>query len=136
MDLAAAIIGALKGASEVTALVEGRINWLRRPQGAPLPAIVLSQISRVSEGDTLEGEGPVWSSRVQADCLASGAEGFKTARAIAKAVRKVAADLPQAEGIDLFGADIEGPTDFTEDATGGPLFRVSLDLIIRHGEED
>lgn len=136
MDLAGAITSRLKAAGAVTALVGNRIYWLRREQNSGLPALVLTQVSGVSEGDTLEGEGPVWSSRVQVDCFANGPNGFSTARRIAKAARAALVEPGAVDGFEMLGADSSGPIDFTEDTAGGSLFRASIDLLIRHGEED
>lgn len=135
MDLAKAVLARLLASPAVTDVVASRIHWLRRPQGGALPALVLSQVSRVSEGDTLDDEGPLWSSRIQIDCFADGATGFSTSRALARAAKATLVEPGDVNGLDLFGADSDGPTDFTEDTASGPLFRASIDLTIRHGEE-
>ena len=135
MDLARAVLARLEASSAVTDEVAERIWWLRRDQGAPLPAIVLSQISRTPEGDTLEEEGPVWSSQVQIDCWARGHDGFSTARRIAAAARAALIEPGEHEGFEFLGTDTAGPIDFTEDGAVGPLFRATLNLTIRHGEE-
>lgn len=132
MDLAEALLAQLEAAPAVTAIVADRIHWARRDQASPLPALVLTTVSRTSEGDTIEAEGPIWTSRVQADCFAGSHE---EAWALAAAVRAAVADPADVAGFDLFGADVEGPTDLSEDQPEGVIHRASLDLIIRHGAD-
>jgi hypothetical protein len=68
--------------SGVTDRVGSRVNWGEHPQGAPLPAIVLSVVSEV-DGLHMQGPDRFAESRVQVDCYAmTYAEKKQLSRAV------------------------------------------------------
>src|SRR3989304_2505917 len=74
----------LVAASAGTALAPAaRINWGAHPQGAALPAIVLTVIGD-AESHTLAGPDGLSQGRVQVDCYAAS---YKAAKQLARAVR-------------------------------------------------
>lgn len=69
--------------SGVSALVGTRINWGAHPQGAPLPAIILTTISD-AEDYHMNGPNGLFQGRVQADVYAMD---YRAAKDAARAVR-------------------------------------------------
>lgn len=59
----------LQAAPTVTALAPGGVHWGERPQGSPLPAVVLHVIDG-AEGATLQGTDGLDVGRVQVDAWA------------------------------------------------------------------
>lgn len=127
-----AITARLLQAAGVTALCGNRITQQRRPQGSPLPAIVLHRIGG-SRSRLLTGEVSIQRHRLQADCLAAT---FAEARALAEAVK---AALDQARFVHP-SADIRGVflTDEADDAPAdtpevpAQPFRTRLDFMVHH----
>ena len=74
----------LTGNATVTALAPAaRINWGSRPQGSPLPAVVLNVVSD-NEGLTLKGRDGLSVGRVQVDCYGAT---YTQAKQLSRAVR-------------------------------------------------
>lgn len=74
MSWEAAAAGRLLDAPAVATIVGQRVDWTRRPQGAPLPAIVLELISD-PRPQTHDGADSIRWSRVRAKCLAETRAG-------------------------------------------------------------
>lgn len=107
----------------------GRRYWVRAPQGATLPYVVLNIVSGLRDYHT-RGPSGYTQSRVQADCYGAT---YSAAKATARALR---AAMSGVRGGDIQGVFIESERDLpAEDA--GPVnhpFRTSIDLIIHHKE--
>lgn len=113
----------------LASVASGRRYWVRAPQGATLPYVVLNIVSGVRDYHTKGPSGYV-QSRVQCDCYGST---YSAAKTTARAVRAAASG---ARSGDIQGIFVETERDLpAEDA--GPvnnLFRTSIDLIIHHKE--
>lgn len=66
----------------IAGLVEDRIDWGERPQGARYPAIVLNVITNI-EGYHMNGRNGLFEGRVQVDCYGLT---YKAAKALSRAV--------------------------------------------------
>lgn len=122
----AALIAKLLASAGVTALVSTRINWLRRPQGEALPAIVLHRIDGTPDVHHGGASGLVVS-RVQVDIWAAS---YGSAKAIARAVETAIAAQTFTQGAVRFDVIlIADERDSTFDELT-PLFRTSLDLMV------
>jgi hypothetical protein len=123
----AALIAKLLASTGVTALVGQRINWVRRPQGAALPCIVLHQIDGAPDVHHGGPSGLV-QSRVQADCWA---ETYGGAKAVARAIETAITAQTFTQGAIRFDCIlIADERDTTFDETT-PIFRTSLDLMVQ-----
>jgi hypothetical protein len=113
----------------LTSVAGGRRYWVRAPQGAPLPHIVLNRVSGIRDYH-LRGASGLVESRVQVDCYG---ETYASVRAVARAV---VAAVSGHRGGSIRGVFVDNERDLpAEDA--GPvkrLFRVSIDLMIQHGD--
>lgn len=118
---------------ELTALMAGiaggRVHWVRAPQGAPRPYVVLSLVSS-PQLYTMQGQGSLTQTRVQADVYA---ETYSTARTVSRAIISL---LSGYRGGRFQGVFIDSERDLPAADAGdvSQLFRVSLDLIIHYGE--
>jgi len=121
------LIAKLLATAGVTALVSTRVNWSRRPQGEPLPAVVLHVIDRIPDV-THGGRSGLLVSRVQCDCWG---ETFGSAKAVARAVEEALTAQTFTQGAVRFDAIlIDSERNDTSDETT-PLFRTSLDLMVQ-----
>ena len=120
----------LLASSGVTALVGTRVNFGEHPQGQPLPAIVMSTVSEVSD-HTIDGPDGVPDARVQVDCYALA---YGQAKLISRAVRAVL-DGHSAGAIQ--GVFLAGARDMREGGTNKAErpFRVSMDFTVRYSME-
>lgn len=113
----------------LASVASGRRYWVRAPQGATLPYVVLNIVSGVRDYHTRGASGYV-QSRVQADCYGAT---YSTSKTTARALRAATSGV---RGGNIQGVFIESERDLpAEDA--GPvnnLFRTSVDLIIHHKE--
>lgn len=113
----------------LASVASGRRYWVRAPQDAQLPYVVLNVISAPRDYHTRGPSGYV-QSRVQCDCYGST---YSAAKTTARALRAATSGI---RGDDIQGVFIESERDLpAEDA--GPvnnLFRTSIDLIIHHKE--
>ena len=124
----AALLAKLLASSGVTALVGARINWARRPQGEPLPAIVLHRIDGAPDVHH-GGLSGLIESRVQVDCWAGSYKAAKqTARAVEAAV--TAQRFNQAS-VRFDVVLLVDERDSSFDEAPDTLFRTSLDLMVR-----
>lgn len=125
----AALIAHLLAQAGITALVGNRINWLRRPQAAVLPDIILHRIDGAPDYH-LTGPSGLVESRVQVDCWA---DTFAGAKHIARAVEAAVSGQRFTRGAIRFDAILildEG--DDTFDETPNVYFRTRLDLAVHH----
>lgn len=114
----------------IKALVKSRIQWLVRPQGALLPAIVLQKVS-APRAYTLQGRVGLVGHLVQASCWG---RTFLEAKGVSRAVLLLADTLTTAPFQGVFA---ENERDTVE--TGAPLpdgaedyYRTDLDLRVWH----
>jgi hypothetical protein len=120
------LLAALRSAPGVKALVVGRVNWSRRPQGEALPAIVLHRIGGTPD---VHHGGPsgLSVSRVQVDCWGAS---YGAAKAVARTVEQAVTARRFTQGDTRFDVIlIDSERDDTSDETT-PLFRTSLDLMV------
>ncbi|WP_426041505.1 DUF3168 domain-containing protein [Brevundimonas sp. TWP2-3-4b1] len=122
-----ALIAKLLVSAGVTALVSTRINWGRRPQGSPLPCVVLTRVDGspdVHHG----GRSGLVQSRVQVDCWGVS---YGAAKAVARAVETAVTAQTFTQGTIRFDVIlIADERDSTFDEIT-PLFRTSLDLMVQ-----
>lgn len=127
-DLRAALVAD----AALAALVGRRINWLTRPLGSSLPAVVLQVIS-APETSSNDGPDDLLPYLVQIDCWG---ETYLSAKTVARAVRAVCVALKTAP---LRAGFIENKRDGFEPGDGPQadgavnFFRVSLDVRVWHG---
>jgi hypothetical protein len=107
----------------------GRRYWVRAPQQAGRPFVVLNRISGLPDYHSQGPSGYV-ASRVQADCYA---ETYTAAKQVARAVK---AALSGYRGGILQGVFADNERDLPAADAGEVkyLFRTSLDLIVHHSE--
>lgn len=140
MELGEALIARLGPGSRTEALVGTRVYWQRRPQGDPLPAVVLTQIGERRD-QHLQGLDDMAVATVQASAFAieqrAGGGGYGEARELVEAV--IADLLPVAEVTDGNGAgvvfwrgSVEGPRDLGGSADEGFVHHSQADLTVRY----
>lgn len=110
----------------------GAVAWGRRPQGAALPATVLTTASEVTDY-TYAGSVDLVTTRVQADIFAATlAEANAIDRAIVGLVSGYAGTVGSTEFLGIF---LESRFDGTEEAADGAVVaRISRDLMVKHKE--
>ncbi len=121
----------LRAVPAVAALCRVRVDWGKRPQGDPYPAICLHLIGD-REGHTLQGPDGLSQGRVQVDCFA---ETYGEAAAVARAVRDA---LNGYRGGGFRGVFLEGQRDNTERGSNEPdrAARVSMDFLVNWRESN
>lgn len=119
---------------ELTALLAavagGRRYWVRAPQDlSQRPYVVLQRASRLPNY-TMGGESGYVASRVQADVYG---ETFTSTKAAADSLK---ATVSGYVGGSIQGIFIDAERDLPDADAGdvSKLFRISIDLIIHHGE--
>lgn len=113
----------------VAATVGQRVTWTKRPQGSPLPAIVLHLIDSVPTY-TLDGDTGHRNSRVQVDCYGEMyADAKGTARAVSSALSGFKGTVG---GTNFQGVFQESSRDLSEAGAIEQLPRLSLDFIAYH----
>lgn len=125
-DLRAMLLAADLGAE--------RIAWGERPQGGPLPAIVLTRISG-SPIYAQDGVAGMTETRVQADVWTDAL--YSDALIVGKALEALLSGYRGTFGSTRFhGVFSQGASDSREAGTGDAdrFFRVSIDFIIHHSE--
>lgn len=113
----------LTGASEISTVVGGRVFWGLAPQDAPLPYLVLNQISARDHAH-MQGAGGFWQYRVQIDSY--GADR-PAARALSRAVRGV---VNGATNGAILLALFDGEREIFEGSADGRPSRFSQDYIV------
>lgn len=108
------------------------LHWNKRPQGGPLPAIVLRVVSGVPNYHTAGPSGLV-ETRLQLDCYAAGYLAAKTAAR--SAVASITGKRFAQGNTKFSGGFINGERDDFSAPTGGAekTDRVMLDINLWHG---
>lgn len=118
--------------ARATGLASGRIYWTERVQADPLPAIVLTAVSD-DRPQHLKGFS-LAPGRVQIDCYATTP---KEAWDLAEDALTTLVPGAAANGHNFSRADVAlGPRDLTERVGNETVFRVSMDLIFHHAENE
>jgi hypothetical protein len=136
MDLGEALIARLQAASAVTAIVgtspNARIYWIQRPQGSPVPAVVLRESGGL-EIENLENDDPDYSeTNVTVDCF--GRTNLES-KALARAVRDALKPAGLQGGFSFDESTVSRPIDLGEPGVDGWQHRATLNCVIRHGAE-
>ena len=116
--------------ARASGLAGGRVYWSERPQGSPLPALVLSAVSD-DRPQTLK-DWDLAPGRVQLDAYAATQEA---AWSLAEAALTTLTPGATSGGHKFFRGDVAlGLRDLSERIGNTTIFRVSMDLIIHHAE--
>lgn len=124
-----AVIRKLLGTGGVTALVSTRVYPGVRPQGSPLPAIVLNVISGVPSYSD-DGEDGIEDDRIQIDCWGAT---YSSAKSVARsAISALSAFRGTVNGVVFKYISVDGHRDSRETGTNAAeyLYRTSLDFIV------
>lgn len=118
--------------SRAIGVAGGRVYWTERPQGTGLPALVLK-----SAGDNRPQHMKGFSladARVQFDAYGQTA---KDAWDLIEATLTALIPGATANGHNFSRADVAlGPRDLTERVGNETVFRVSMDLVFHHAENE
>jgi hypothetical protein len=113
----------------VTAICSRRINWSLKPQGEPMPCIILHLIDGVPDY-RVSGDKGLTAARVQVECWALD---LKTAKALARAVDAALSGQRFTQGTTRFaGVLIDDEDDDTFVEAPDTFFRTRLDLAVLH----
>lgn len=118
--------------ARASGLAEGRVYWGERPQATTMPALLLTAVSD-DRPQTFKGFD-LAPARVQIDAFASTAKAAWTL-----IEQAIAALVPGgvSNGHRFSRADIViGPRDLAERVGSTTVFRVSMDLIVHHAENE
>lgn len=126
MDMEAALRARLLGAAPVAGLVDQRVYWDDRPQGSPLPAVLLTVISDI-RGQTLS-DWDMLEARVQADVFGST---FAEKKALKEAVITALAPAQEFNGIQFMRATDIAAVPRNERTETQFIFRDAIDFLIR-----
>lgn len=118
----------LRDDAAVAALVAGRIDWGERPQGSPLPALVL-RLTSDSQPQHMKGFIGFRESRVQ---LLAVADDHATALAIVEAAIAALAQAGSFSGVRFGRAFFELGRDASVTTDTGTLHGRSIDALIWH----
>jgi hypothetical protein len=134
MMLGQAIIARLEADAAVTALVGTRIYWLVRPQGSPLPALVLQIISE-ERTQHLKGFNDAFEARVQ---VAAQAERYSVSRQLAECAVDALIDVAEVDDADgddvvFWRGSVDGPRDIGNQEETRFVHRAVVDLTLRYG---
>lgn len=105
--------------------VAGRVYWGERPQGTPLPDILLQVVSAPREYEMRGAQVVQWV-RVQADTRAAT---FGAALTAANAIVAEMEDAATFQGIKFLAAVVEGPVDRGEQTATAFIHRQQTDLL-------
>jgi hypothetical protein len=132
MDLAAALVERTN-VPAVTGLAAARRYWGVRPQGSPLPALVMVLVSSVPE-ETLEGEeADLWTSRVQLEAYArTHADAWALSKAASGALLEPATVGDPGDQMEFEAGSRTGPRDLGEPDEKGFVHLAVSDVILRH----
>jgi hypothetical protein len=122
----------LLAGTDLAALVGTRVHWVRSPQAAASPRVVLYRIDGLRDMH-MQGPSGLVASRVQVDCIGAS---YGSAKTVARAVEAILSGYSgSAGGIRFEGCFLIGERDDFEDTdTPDKLFRTSLDFNIWHKE--
>lgn len=111
------------------ALAGGQRYWVRAPQDASRPYIVMTRISSV-RGYTMQGDDGLPQNRVQVDVYA---DIYTDARDISQQIIDLASGYRSGDTSGIF---VDGRRDLPASDAGevAHLFRVSIDLMVWHRE--
>lgn len=126
-----ALLSYLLAASGITSLVGTRVNWVRSPQGAASPRVVLTKVSGLRDMTLNSGPTGYVSSRVQVDCIGTS---YGSAKAVARAIEaRISGYSGTTGGVRFEGCFLIGERDdFFDTDTPDKLFRTALDFNIWH----
>jgi len=125
------VIAKLKGAPDIAAIADGRVYPGRLPQNAPVPAVIVTQISGPPVY-TDDGESLLTRSRVQVDAWAAT---YTDAKLLAREVKATLSGFFGTVGNTLFRfVLIDDERDDDEGGTNATAyrFRTSVDFIVWH----
>jgi hypothetical protein len=126
-DFATALHLRLKNDAAVAAVVGTRIFWVKVPQNAARPYVVLQTISDPRPAH-LGGYNGARVTRVQADCIG---DTYGAVRTLAEKIITALATPDTVGGVHFGFTKAEGPRDLGEDVDGvGFVHRASLDLLV------
>lgn len=128
MSMKPALRARIKADGAVAALAGPRVEWGKRRQGEPLPAVVLRVISD-PRPQHLKGFQSLRETRVQADCMA---ETEKEAVDLAEAVIAAAAGPFEQDGVKFSRSGVDGPRDLSGQTDTGFVHRQVVDFLVRH----
>jgi len=133
MMLGPAIIARLEADPNVTALVDDRVYWLVRPQGSPLPALVVQIISE-ERTQHLKGFDDAFEATVQ---VAAQAERYSLSRQLAEAAVAALIDVAEVDDADgssvvFWRGSVDGPRDLGGQEETRFVHRAVVDLVIRY----
>jgi hypothetical protein len=113
-------------------LVGPRIFWGERPQGQPLPAVVLLVVDG-NPDYAMRGATGLKNTRLQVDCWG---RSYSEARQVANAASDALHGFLGLRGsVDVQASFLDAERDLSENSgEGGRLFRRSLDFILWHGK--
>jgi hypothetical protein len=131
MLLAEALSARLEAASAVTNIAGQRIYWTQRPQGDPVPAVVMRGSGGV-DLDDLNDDAAYAETRITASCF--GRNSLE-AKQLARAVKATLKPAAVQGGFSFDASDIGEPIDLGELGVAGWEHRADLDCVIRHGAE-
>lgn len=115
----------------ISGIVNGRVHWQRRPQGMPLPALILTGVSRTDE-PTLDGPTSPVERRVQVDAYATS---YGDAKALERAVIARLNGFRGTRGnVHFLAVFLVTARDLPEDTETGFLSRASMDFLITYTE--
>lgn len=122
----------LIGWAGLAELIRDGVYWGARPQGSPLPAVVLTLVS-APDDLTLNGPSGFVGARVQVDCWA---DSYLAARDVGDALRAAAAGIAGTrDGWRFDSAPVAGAADGHEVVDGGLIkFRRRVDLTLWHAK--
>ena len=115
----------LKANTAVAAIVSDRVDYGTRPQGKPLPALVLNTISD-TEGYTLSGPNGVSASRLQIDAYA---DTYRAAKLLSRAVRSLLSGYQNGALQGVFHVSSRDSREGGSNEAERP-YRVSMDFMV------
>lgn len=122
------LIEALLADAGLAALVANRISWSMRPQAEPVPALVLTVVSRARD-ELLTAPGRLNDYRIQVDAYAGD---YAVAKAVARAALAAfdALTAPFQGAFLLTERDLSDLSPGPQAGTGRTLSRVSQDIEV------
>lgn len=126
MDMEGALRARLLAAAPVTNIVGTRVYWDDRPQGSPLPAVLLTVISDIRD-QTLK-DFDILQARVQADAIGTT---FAQKKALKEAVIATLAPAHLNDGIQFMRATQISAVPRNERTETQFIFRDAIDFFIR-----